>query len=382
MMESLQLPIEMLWQGKTEPMSPSQITSTSFEEFSFEDDFAEDYSFDNAIILDSKLCNIDKLQDILLINEIADTADEVLCKEDQWLNGRVDNAPFSHDYPTQSVGFYPAKTANTEDLLLEFDSIYDSVEYTHLTPPQTPPEFTKSLTEERKRISQYSIVAEEFSQLYYQSVPTNFENADSKPIQISFHDHQQELNGVEELQQNIVFDDNDIARELELLEELIRSRSKVEEPSSAQKSVPAVSSLNITFDEDDGDDEDSYGSGSATSSCPVSPRSESSFSESKASHDDEWYPTAVKSTTSKRRSKPYSRTSEDRKSRKKEQNKNAATRYRQKKKQETEEILSEERVLLDVNKGLQSKYKDIRREIKYLKDLLRELYQVKGGLNN
>lgn len=41
MMESLHLPIDMLWEGKMEPLSPSQVTSTSFEDFAFEDDFAE-----------------------------------------------------------------------------------------------------------------------------------------------------------------------------------------------------------------------------------------------------------------------------------------------------------------------------------------------------
>lgn len=169
----------------------------------------------------------------------------------------------------------------------------------------------------------------------------------------------------------IVFDEHDLARELELVEELIRGRNKEQIDYNAY-------------------DEDSYSSTSAASSCPVSPRSDTSFSDTKmsSSQDDEWYPeTKTKSSTSsgtisKRKTKPYSRTTEDRKSRKKEQNKNAATRYRQKKKQEVEEILGEEKVLRDKNKALQTSYKDIKREIKYLKNLLRELYQVKGGLNN
>lgn len=159
----------------------------------------------------------------------------------------------------------------------------------------------------------------------------------------------------------VVFDEHDLAQELALVEELIRCRSKDQSDDFG------------TFDDD------SYGSSSQTSSCPVSPRSDTSFSESKLSHDDEWYPETTKISV-KRKSK--SRTTEDRKSRKKEQNKNAATRYRQKKKQEVEEILGEEKVLRDKNKTLQTSYKDIKREITYLKNLLRELYQVKGGLNN
>jgi len=82
----------------------------------------------------------------------------------------------------------------------------------------------------------------------------------------------------------------------------------------------------------------------------------------------------------KKRTRPYGRQSEDRKSRKKEQNKNAATRYRQKKKAESEVVLEEERELQEKNDKLQVKCADVQREIKYLKSLMRDLYRAKGLL--
>ncbi|XP_034941004.1 activating transcription factor of chaperone isoform X2 [Chelonus insularis] len=84
---------------------------------------------------------------------------------------------------------------------------------------------------------------------------------------------------------------------------------------------------------------------------------------------------------SRNRHKPYSRSIEDRKNRKKEQNKNAATRYRQKKKQEIKEIVSEEQELLDYNKKLHEQEKELKREIGYLKGLMRDLFKAKGLIN-
>lgn len=269
---------------------------------------------------------------------------------------------------------------------MEFDSIYDPVEYTHLTPPQTPPEITKTFAEQQvclnilinplnilpkkclfqfnclqAKSNGFSFATDEFSHTYNHQPSNSFSSTpvkpESKPVSSVFH----EVISNEEMLP-IVFDENDLDRELALVEDLLRCRSKDQ------------SDYNVF------DDDSFHGSTSQSSSCPVSPRSDTSFSESKTSHDDEWYPESK--TSVKRKTKPYSRTTEDRKSRKKEQNKNAATRYRQKKKQEVEEILGEEKVLRDKNKSLQSSYKDIKRETNYLKNLLRELYLVKGGLNN
>lgn len=122
----------------------------------------------------------------------------------------------------------------------------------------------------------------------------------------------------------------------------------------------------------------------------MSPRSEFSYSGSNYSQDDDWIPSTCSSSSlkessssvvSKRRPRPYARGTEDKKSRKKEQNKNAATRYRQKKKAEIDQILDVEKDLLDDHKKLYTKYKDVRREISYLKSLMRELFKSKGLLD-
>lgn len=135
------------------------------------------------------------------------------------------------------------------------------------------------------------------------------------------------------------------------------------------------------------DDDNSSGS---VSNPSLSPRSEFSYSGSNYSQDDDWIPSTCSpsslkesssSAVSKRRPRPYARGTEDKKSRKKEQNKNAATRYRQKKKAEIDQILDVEKDLLDHHKKLYTKYKDVRREISYLKSLMRELFKSKGLLD-
>ncbi|XP_022198612.2 G-box-binding factor 3 isoform X2 [Nilaparvata lugens] len=114
----------------------------------------------------------------------------------------------------------------------------------------------------------------------------------------------------------------------------------------------------------------------------------SSSMEDSGYDDPEWSPqtnagcgpTASQSKRSRRQSdkKPYSRPPpEEKRQRKKEQNKNAATRYRLKKKAEIEEILGEERELMDKNQQLKTDVGELQREIKYLKSLMREMLRRK-----
>lgn len=156
----------------------------------------------------------------------------------------------------------------------------------------------------------------------------------------------------------------DIAYEMEVVDELVRARAE---------NLP-----DWTEDEEEDEDDENTSESTASSLASNSPRSETSYS-----NDDEWSPStsptskAVSSAATKRRTRPYGRSSEDKKSRKKEQNKNAATRYRQKKKAEIEIALDEERELQDIHSALYTKCADVQREIKYLKGLMRELYSVK-----
>lgn len=171
----------------------------------------------------------------------------------------------------------------------------------------------------------------------------------------------------------------------EELDELVRIRveSLVEGGEDSQCSSYSPSA---------GDEECFSSSGSEGGRSP-SP----SLEDSSCGSDPEWSPhsSATKSdakqtaaggpaaTQSKRRrqsgaGKPYQRPPpEEKRQRKKEQNKNAATRYRLKKKAEIEEILGEERGLIDRNQQLKTDVGELQREIKYLKSLMREMLRRK-----
>lgn len=125
----------------------------------------------------------------------------------------------------------------------------------------------------------------------------------------------------------------------------------------------------------------------ADNSCSSSLHEDSSAdspASSDSGYDDpDWMPepldSELKPMKRRRPSKPYARPPpEEKRLRKKEQNKNAATRYRQKKKAEIEEILEEERELQDTNAKLKTDLSELAREIKYLKNLMRDVFKAKG----
>jgi len=68
----------------------------------------------------------------------------------------------------------------------------------------------------------------------------------------------------------------------------------------------------------------------------------------------------------------------NKKDRKKLQNKNAAIRYRMKKKEEAEGIKGEEFELEEINKTLKTKVDDLQREVKYMKNLMQDVFKAKG----
>lgn len=276
-----------------------------------------------------------------------------------------------YDFVTgNDVNHSDQKVSKTEQLLMEFDSIYDAVELDHLTPPQTPPE------------QKYFLSGNEDSQQFVQSIPDNeqqqqfvfdyqsqsqeqyiyVQNASSvdEEISIMFENSNQSMvtceNEIVIDPEPIISSPADLQRELEVVDEIIQAHSRSQ------------------YDHDDDNC-------TIQTSSSWSPRSD--YSNSTYSQDDE--PVKKKSSSSilrggvtKKRTRPYGRHPEEKKSRKKEQNKNAATRYRQKKKEEVHVILGEERILMDKNKKLMTTFKDIQREVKYLKSLLRELFQARG----
>lgn len=234
---------------------------------------------------------------------------------------------------------------DTQSLLKEFENVFDAVEMNHgtLTPPQSPP----------------------YKPLFTTLEPVGTQILDAYPEKQALYpdSEKQFLNEVLGLSrtlldfQSVATPQADVAHELAVVDELIRTRAEdlIQYPSS-----PGSNSENSSF----GDSSD----------------------------DPEWLPEPVEQSLStlaspvpklvRKRSKPYTRTPpEEKKSRKKEQNKNAATRYRMKKKAEVEEILEEERLLSQQNDGLECNITDLQREIKYLKGLMRDLFKAKGLIN-
>lgn len=209
---------------------------------------------------------------------------------------------------------YPAPQP-TEELLREFETVYGAVELTHLTPPQSPPGPATQL------LLSYA------------------QHATCAPLAPVPHEPWQVAPAAPPAPAPLPAPHYDI--ELQAVEELVRRRAA--ELPSPQPSA---------------------------GSCSASPRSSPPSSPRSSCTDEEW------STSS--RPKPYSRSTDDRRSRKKEQNKNAATRYRQKKKAEIEVLLSEEHSLRQRHSDLGEKCSDLQREIRYLKGLMRDLFKAKG----
>lgn len=407
-MESFQF-LDMDWEGKMEPTSPSSQHSSYAEEYNLEDyDFCNEGLFNNAlfdIVVETKpVIKSDLLKDTPIVCALPPVAK---VEKDQWLGEKLKVPQLSvasggYALPLASsaalVGIVPEigpfphqrqpeKVQNTEELLMEFDYVYGNVELTHLTPPQTPPQEAQcGSTEQPTYLTLplqplasvpavnggfYGYASSVNGAILLNQIPTVVEQhpASAEPLQ--------QVPGEYQLADSFGFQPVDevenIARNLELVEEIVRSRSK---------------------DLPDCNDEDSCSfseAGSVSSSSPMSDTS-SSYCGSAYSRDqdDEWSPassTKKNSTSkvsgggvSKKRTRPYGRGVEDKKSRKKEQNKNAATRYRQKKKAEIEEILIVESQLKEKNDGLKSKSADIGREIRYLKSLMREVCKAKGLL--
>lgn len=282
----------------------------------------------------------------------------------------LDEVEPTHCIPAMPVKMEQIKSAtvpDTRSLLKEFETVLDAVEMTHgnfaspdtpsyeqLTPPQSPPYEQPILTTLETIPAQQSI---------YQ-----LEDKQQQPV---YHVPERQIvtNTILPYPHNITLEypvvntpQPDVARELAVVDELVRSRID----DMVQWSGPSSPSSN---------------------SCSSS----SNFGDCSSSEDPEWIPDTVEpqpdldinaKPSSRKRAKPYSRTpTEDKKSRKKEQNKNAATRYRMKKKAEIEEILEEERGLMKTNEELENKIGDVQREIKYLKGLMRDLFKAKGLIN-
>ncbi|KAJ1529430.1 hypothetical protein ONE63_006209 [Megalurothrips usitatus] len=251
--------------------------------------------------------------------------------------------------PLPVIGEAQAAVADTQTLLQEFECVFGKVEQSHggaLTPPQSPP--------------------------HHQYVSNTIEYQTLTDFAALTPNQQQQ--------------------------QLIR---EVEELNSAQP-VPAPAPVAVVVPVQVPDSWPSLSTSFAPPSPCTSSNSSCSYSSDSAApgspetDDPEWLPGGADSCAEeqesapvgksasaasskkrgKRGSKPYS--TEDRRIRKKEQNKNAATRYRMKKKAEVEVILGEENGLRDKNTELQAKVADLSQEIRYLKNLMREVFTRRG----
>lgn len=294
-----------------------------------------------------------------------------------------------------------------EQLLMEFNSILNEVDYANneITPPQSPPTiFIPADNNTQSTIQQFALATNIPNEQHQQYEIYDYQQQQASPsadqyiyvqnsspilssaaiattpetsnfaILYDTNSNQSALSNDDVGCNEIIFDpvesiisspSTDIQRELEVVEELVRAHSR----------------QTTTIQNSDYDDEFSM---SAFSSSPRSEYSCSSGSSTSSSSRYYGEEQAKKKSSSgsrgvtKKRSRGYGRQPEEKKSRKKEQNKNAATRYRLKKKQEVEVILDEEKILMDKHRKLSTNYKDTKREVRYLKSLLRELFKARG----
>lgn len=359
------------------PSAPEMVTPPT-EDIIFEDNFA------NEIYMKY----VDESPGIDLFSEMEQ--ETAYADELQSLTSKIDLPINDFVASIENVEDFNIEGGKGEQLLLDFTSIFDSVELENeLASPESPPQqaqpsdatavqqlFSPSSQEVQHYSTanhipattaidaQYQIFtdyqteapqhqAEAF--IYAQNSPLASAPSPTNEISIYEHSNQSVLSTDEMVfdPDSIISSPTDIQRELEVVDELVRAHSR----------------QNSDYDDD----------GSFSGSSSWSPRSGYSSS-GYSQFDDE--PTKKSRSglkgVSKKRSRGYGRNPEEKKSRKKEQNKNAATRYRIKKKQEVEVIMDEEKILMDRNKKLTVAYKDTKREVKYLKSLLRDLFKARG----
>jgi len=364
-MESIQQ-FELILMSKMEVSPPSSCSNT--EELPFGDSFAIDL-FSKS---DDEFTGIDFLAELekdekMHLDELQRITDNIDLPLYDFMTGNDNGGDYSEQ-----------KQSKTEQLLMEFDSIYDAVELDHLTPPQTPPEqklFLPHLEESQHFVQNVPQIEQQQQFIFeYQQPQQELAPSQEQYIFVSDSTPEHEISYIyENSNQSMVSGEDFISNEIVIDPEPI-----ISSPADIQRELEVVDEIIQAHSRSQSDYDDDNCTILTTSSW--SPRSE--YSASSICSQDEVRPVKKTSSSSrgitKKRTRPYGRNPDEKKSRKKEQNKNAATRYRQKKKEEVHVILGEERVLLDRNKKLMTSYKDTKREVKYLKSLLRELFQARG----
>lgn len=230
---------------------------------------------------------------------------------------------------------------NTNELLKEFDSVYNALQYTHLTPPATPPQYVDTPP-----------VFQTANNSQYIGYHHGHQIAVPQPQPLYVNNFTMQAPQQTPLQAPTTVS-QEVANQIQLVDEIVRERCQ---------DLPDMMAWH---------DENTSSSGFSRSQSPRS-ESDSCYGGSGFSNDEDW-----ELSGGRWRPKPYSYPTDEKRFRKKEQNKNAATRYRLKKKQEVEGILVEEKQLSDVNEKLTKEYGELKREVKYLKNLMRELFKAR-----
>jgi len=366
-MEFLELPQD-IWDGDQSPtLSPEYLSNASPEQILiFEDIFAAELIPNEDLIKPNQIeFSPDAFEQLLGIQQdLLENTIEEEESNDQWMDQPI--IPLDEYVTTPDARIYPVRSiANTADLLNEFNQVYEDVELTHLTPPETPPHTPPQtplqayLNDSKNQFYSQANYQYQPDQQYQQCKLDEKSAINYSPCSV------QQFPSISEQAFNMVqqaapveYNDN-INAALAEVEALVRSRAE----DFADSSI----------------DDDSSTCGST--SC-FSPRSDAS---STNTDDSDWtlksasIGAALKIKQSKQKRKPRvnRRSLEDRQSRKKEQNKSAANRYRMKKKAEIEILLDEERDLIKQNEQLKSQDEEVSRELKYIKSLLRELLKAK-----
>jgi cyclic AMP-dependent transcription factor ATF-4 len=435
-MESLALPTDLYWNGKTEPISPSseQLFSNDLS-----DTLAYDYSFTNGLpfsLLDDDLNTEDKEIIELTTYELTNGDDVVMeltyslsdeLKEECLLETKL------LDYPTGIEVAHPhtvIKVQNPTD-----DGIYCATGFdtslAQLTPPQSPPQNsaasspvyqqnhhgTETQHNNTNNINFTTVLA---------GIPSPSSAPQSAPASPSIHTASNIIPNV--LPNTVTFTwpgiqveqaqaspnqhhhqivanpsndyNEDFERDMQILDEIVNNRAKelpewnALDESETQSSFSAPSqadsdwqpescySSNVSSPLYQHSGDEKSGLPSEASLASLSYTSSPSASPCPSAADSSMLNIQTGASfgdgTTKKRTRQYGRGTEDRKIRKKEQNKNAATRYRQKKKQEMESILVEEQLLLQRHNELKRILADTNREAKYLKSLIREFFLSDG----
>lgn len=262
----------------------------------------------------------------------------------------------------------PQQQDNTQSLLEEFETVLEDVEACHqvvpLTPQQQMTNFSSNLEITPPESPQQNID----TQLLITLQPLNLETVQQSPLFLS-NKIEVSYNTIAPVEEPLYV--NNASRQWDIVENI------------------SLGSLNKDVANDLAEVDEyvrSHTNDTPQPSSPFNSSDSSCISVEDTTNDPDWNVGNEKKksqpSTSKNQSKIYQQhfrpSIEDKKVRKKEQNKNAATRYRQKKKQEIKVIEDEERKLTRTNENLKNQKIEIKREIKCLKGLLRELFRARG----